>query len=291
MDLTLFEEILGFTGIGFAVFVAVLALFWRADDALSAEVKEDISLRLLCFEPKSISGHSLSAISNTLDAAFGKRYFSIRSFFVSAIASMVFSTLILLFVSVQNNYTNLYLDKWKIEVTVFLISFIFINNIIIDYISVNQTRFFIRRSISSDRKSRFLVFDFIATGLTIITIFVVVWNSINLFFAGEIDIDKSLNFFTSLLDDSPSAANKDFFFLNVDNGDIFPLVLILTTYLTSIWIWLYFVGFYGVRIANKSDKIVRVLQYVLPISSKPMRSIGLAIAPFAGLGAWAASMF
>ena len=48
-----------------------------------------------------------------------------------------------------------------------------------------------------------------------------------------------------------------------------------TTFFTSVWLWLYVSSTALIRMASRSDPLLRFLRYILPIEDKPLRAIGI----------------
>jgi hypothetical protein len=53
-------------------------------------------------------------------------------------------------------------------------------------------------------------------------------------------------------------------------------VFFYSTFLTSIWIWLYAAGIYTIRMMHISTHALKLLKWILPIRSKPLRAVGTA---------------
>ena len=135
----------------------------------------------------------------------------------------------------------------------------------------------------------FFFADFIATSFTIfIGIAITLTISIQLV-DGKFLPYRIFGFMNTLVEDHEQIRNMKFFFLRIDEVKIPFYCMILTSYLTSIWIWFYFIGIFSIRFINISEKMMKFAQYTLPIQEKPMRSIGIVVAPLAGLGTWLAT--
>jgi hypothetical protein len=88
-------ELAGTTAVlatGFAIGGAFLGVAWKADDGISKQLREDLSLWLLCIEPKQV-GQSIQRwpthFAALFDLVFGKKHLSWRCFFRSCMASVL----------------------------------------------------------------------------------------------------------------------------------------------------------------------------------------------------------
>lgn len=295
MDLTLFEKILGFTGIGFSMFVAVLALFWKADDALGEEIKADISLHLMCLDVRKYRPNSLDAISSIFTNMFGKKHFSIRCFIVSSLCSILITSIFSAIVFLQNDF-SLWRNLNIINVTILFLTF----NTIVDYISLLQTRHILELARYKKRKFPLILLDFILTSMiVVISIFVVVniyqFRTTPDFSIKDAFID-ALTYTRSLIDNFfgtefiPTRKYQAVIFETKREAAI-TSPPILSTYFTSIWIWIYTLGYSLIRAFNELGWFFKGINYVLPVETKPMRSIGIVVAPITGLLFWCSTMF
>ena len=68
------------------------------------------------------------------------------------------------------------------------------------------------------------------------------------------------------------------------------IIYFMTTFVTSVWLWVYVVGVFGIRTLARSQRLLNALRFALPIDTKPLRAIGTAafIPPIivSGLVAW-----
>lgn len=52
-------------------------------------------------------------------------------------------------------------------------------------------------------------------------------------------------------------------------------IFFFSTFLTSVWVWLFALSSGIIQLAARSGALLRTLQFVLPIKTKPLRSIGM----------------
>lgn len=156
--------------------------------------------------------------------------------------------------SIPKNYS-------VVSTALFLLMSLIINPIV-DYFSLLETRYFIKRMEKTNRISlwsSFLVVDFIITGI----IFFIVVFIMYLFF----DKLSLNNFYLLIIDTYRDVFNLSF----TNNGLVIPL---LTTYITSIWLWIYVGSGFFMKFINTSDTGIQFLKSKLDIEGKPFRSIG-----------------
>ena len=80
-------ELLGFGGTGLATTAAVLALFWKADDAFSGELREALSKKLQGLQVDTKGVDWPQAFVRMFDRVFGKRHLTWKCFGRSCLAS------------------------------------------------------------------------------------------------------------------------------------------------------------------------------------------------------------
>jgi hypothetical protein len=69
------------------------------------------------------------------------------------------------------------------------------------------------------------------------------------------------------------------------------IVTYLTTLFTSVWVWVFIIGWAVVQNGSRFQIILRVLQFALPIKTKPMRAIGEVAALVTALAFIALAIF
>jgi formylglycine-generating enzyme required for sulfatase activity len=280
-------ELAGTTAVlatGFAIGGVFLGVAWKADDGVSKQLKEDLSLWLLCVESDKV-GQSIQRwpthFAALFDRIFGDRHLSWRCFFRSCMASVLAVVLCtLIFAQVAPGVWAAFspglglLERFtSIGVLALLL------NLLPDYISLLETRFIIRnlqtaRSFLS--QVAWLLADFMVTfcifTLAFVAIFFVWLGDL----LGDKDIIDTLRLATGagVLDASVPVYGR-------------PLAIFLwTTFLTSVWVWLYFFAQFLMRLTEPIRKSIDFLQYALPVDERPLRAVGEVIALIACLGYW-----
>ena len=272
-------ELLGFGGTGFAASLAVLGLFWKADDAFSDEFRDSLSnkLRRMKIETRQVNWpYSFSLI---FDRIFGHDHLSRKCFGRSCIAS--FLAILLLLALNWSLHPN---DFWNFSLTtvwqVLVISICL--NFLPDYLSLLETRWIIGVAMRHD--SPFVKIILIAVDLVMTVIIFFVFGSTLTFFAfvllsyfGAIpeSIDFSLDGYLTVTMSVYRNIEQGGLYLQAAGGQAPSMgVYFYSTLFTSVWVWLFVAGWFVVRNGARFQKGLAVLQFTLPIKTKPMRSIG-----------------
>lgn len=265
------SDILSYFGI-FPFLIVINTLFWKMDDAISVEFKEKISDWL-----KSISGDVdfsilVGAFKLNMDRIFGKRYLSKRSFFISSL----FSLSILISASVLwNHYIGIDFDM-LFE----MIFILFFPNILFDYLSLTQTRYFINKLYVQAINRFVAVFASLLMSLLLsFSLLYFILVPVRVLFDVQFFQEATEHIAPMLLDffikENPEAG-EGFNKLGVaiySHILAFFIILLppfLSTLFSSLWIWLILIGGYFL-------KIVPILRFALDINNKPLRSIGISV--------------
>jgi hypothetical protein len=262
------------TGCG-VTFLAVTYLFWNWDDAFSKQFKGAVSERLKGLEAPSLDSSVPSTFIHLFDAIFAKRspdgappmsfedtFCTWHSFYRSAIASWI---------AVSILYTlarALGIHSGGTFGAVLLMGLLI--NTVADFFSLLATRLFL--AVMRDFRSLVVVLlcllaDVLANLLILlnVTAFVLVFSDILL---GEgMDMAHS-TIFGGLRNLPPWA----------------PLVSVLSTFFSSIWLWLFALSRVTIQLMSCTGATLKVAKYILPIDERPFRAIGLVAATFAAVG-------
>jgi hypothetical protein len=288
--------LLGFGGTGFFATLAVLGLFWKADDAFSDELRDAFSNKLQGLKIDTEGVNWPRAFMQMFDQVFGDRHLTVRCFIRSTIASTVCYFVVLFsmlpFITVNN---DIQLFKTKFEYVITMISFFPVFGITInalgDYISLLESRAIIRiisKNASIYRSMIFLFLDvIITTGIYFImymTAFAVISQPVLLEFLNKM-LYEYLAFPTTVL------PNIVIFIFPMQPYEFLIIVTYLTTLFTSVWVWVFIIGWAVVQNGSRFQIILRVLQFALPIKTKPMRAIGEVAALVTALAFIALAIF
>lgn len=286
-------EILGLGGTGLAVTAGVLGLFWKGDDAVSDEFRELVSKRLQGIKIESDNANWHQSFIQIFDRIFGKNCLAFRCFLRSCVAS------ILTVVAIFSIFIYIHPDSLSIAITrmgesyieVFVITFAFICfNLLPDYFSLVETRWVM--GIMSQKYSVLNVFLFLMLDLLItVSIFCIVGGflffSMAYLIAIAVRVDKSALIYDiiGLLELFYEELIYRGIYLGQDvSGHLSLGVFFYSTLFTSVWVWLFVISWLFVIYSAHFQRVLAMLQFVLPIKTRPIRAIGEVAAVFTALG-------
>lgn len=282
------KEILDLFGVS-AVMLAILLAFWKGDEAISDEMREDISLRLMLAKPLTKKRFDSRAyVVGWMNYVFGDRHFSVkclvRSSLVSIFLLLAFTYAIELFL---DGYSGV--DPQRHVVTrVFYPSdflvIVFFVNFFADYLSIYKSRLILAKfenyffGLIADLIITFFVFSAVVT-LAMVThsalwagsnsnLWQIVLETWNLYFVGPVDPGNVT--ITYRIDGAEIIKEGELFF----DGRTAILPALLTTFSTTAWSLLFFVGSTLIPVTQFT---IPKFQYALPIDVKPIRSIGIFV--------------
>lgn len=280
-DFDLFE-LLGFGGTGFATTLAVLGLFWKADDAFSDEFRELVAKRLQRMTIDTYEGDWPESFANMFDRLFGKEHLSLRCAVRSCVAS-VLAVIILTAISAFVDPIHIQrITSPSLTDIVIIFGGTVIFNLLPDYFSLLETRYSIKliiRCRSNVTRSVILVADLIAT----VIIFFIFGSVLFLFlihlmtYVNNTEPDYAISF-TGLYETFQfliRLLTEDGFYLRRTADDPLSIgVFFYSTLFTSVWLWFLITGWFAVRNTARFTKVLEALKFALPITTKPMRAIG-----------------
>ena len=79
---------------------------------------------------------------------------------------------------------------------------------------------------------------------------------------------------TNIIDDILTSFIYDGILLRSKGTAITFGIFFYSTFFTSVWVWLYAGSIALIRLGAHSAPVLRVLQFALPIRTKPLRAIG-----------------
>ncbi len=299
----MFEQLLidfGVLGAGIGIFLTINTLFFKADDFFSKEFKDDAALFLLCVEPaKNISKWPLYFVllfdklfkkkvqPDTCASSSWRRYVSWHTFFRSCIASTI-SICIMIVIGLSVGLLGV--NSFGVQNTNELIkfaSFPVLCNFIPDYLSLLQTRYFMEIVKAKATKLKLfvvLLFDVAVTiSIVIVSITFSGWLIVNIVYGNEVTF---IDVFENIL-----SQHNELFWFKKDTGGNMVGVFVYSTFFTSIWIWLFGISNILLSMASRSQHILKIVKYMLPIEEKPFRSIGIIAGLFAMVSYWSIAIF
>jgi hypothetical protein len=250
----------------FGMMGGVWALFDRAEKVVEPKVKEKISNWMLNAEV-TIDERWPATFGAFSDKIFGRKLVSIRSFSISALFSIVS---VLLNSAIIYNFRHTSFLPLTVEpnIIVFFI-FIFMGtlffNFLQDFLSVMQTRYLLRSFIHNSTFTRqwlFLFLDFFLTSA-------VCYASILALLL--LNIPSSSDSFLDMFYYSPIAL---FDVISAKGALAWTAPFVYSTYLTSVWIWIYVLSGVVLRLIRKFNWTLGITRKFLNIEEKPLQSIG-----------------
>jgi amino acid transporter len=278
-------QLLGFSGTGIVATLSVLGIFWKADDAFSDEFRDALSKKLQGMKIEPIDVNWSEGFEKIFDRAFGRKHFSWNCFVRSCIASIL-AVILLSALSLSIQPSSFEFSSNVIQAFLaFLVVFIALN-LIPDYFSLLETRWIIGLITRQHSTTFVLILLFLDFILTIAIFFLVATVLLWLFLLllnflvilhGKTIGEEALAQIT--ITNIPVLFSKSLIkqgiYLKVVSD--FPVsigVFLYSTFFTSVWVWLTIIGWFFVRNAARIQTVLSVLQFILPIKTKPMRAIG-----------------
>ena len=220
---------------------------------------------------------------SVFDSIFGKQHFSWFCFKRSVIASFISITIVTLFwIAFADQQFLEFLERigtsprrnWY---SVIVISVIILNTVP-DYLSLLESRYVIK--IMSNKKSNttiliLLFVDLIITGI-IFLFFMVSGGTFALILAvdGYYNYIETRGFLDYLISDASSAFKSVIRFDIVNVGTIPDSIWFVSTYFTSVWVWLYIFAGFMMRAGRAFDIGMNVVKEYLNLEHAPLRTIG-----------------
>lgn len=242
-------------GIGILVTLVLLIVSWKADEAVHPNVRKVLANFLLA-DGRSANYKVLpETFLKLFDATFGARALSwkfiLRSFATSALCLVLMMLIWIVF-----------LGRLGTSEIVAVLAIGAMLNLIPDYISLVESRLILRNMVGKIKHQvlSLLILDLVLTTLIFALAF----------------------FLFQLISQSPSSGGSvqrfwDTYYeflwngirLAERNGELG--IFLYTTYFTSIWVWLYILS----AMTMRTRGMMKPLRKILPISSRPFRSLGL----------------
>lgn len=266
-----FEGILEFLGAS-SLLVLVLGPFWKADDAISETLRGDIS-RWLIQSNIPIPRYPWVAIVNGVFVGlFGEKHLSLRCISISYLVSIAASIIIFyIFVAWLDTLLAPKLAQFgwprgsQLSILLYLLLLI---NPIADFINLFLSRKIITRLIEVSSGLRMVFLMILIVVLPFVCSVVVLWIGLVMMevYFGEINPDlPGLNAALGGLISGSGAM--------LTYGVAFTLLL--TTFVSTVWVWSAIVGAFLIRLLSSSRTIHAYLTYALPVDERPVRSIGV----------------
>lgn len=251
----------------------VYTLFEKAEEVVTDETKEGISSWLDSTRASPPTMTLLFGSVGMFDAVFGTHWWSWRFFRRSCLASGVSFALTMALFTVRGGLAEF--DE-PAPTAIFYCSVAALPNLLVDYISLLETRFVLglmSRARSSSAIALFVVFDVIATFVLVTLGFLLLWLVMSLKTGDRIDEAIAVVYDYSR---EKSFLRHFFFgdgvFLRGKGG--LTGVVVYSSYFTSVWIWLYLLSMLANRgIALLLQRFAWFLRW-FDVRKKPIRTLG-----------------
>lgn len=283
--------LLAFLALWVALARGVWWLFSQGDDAFTPDFKRRVGRWLARVDPQQITTSWPSTWARLFDAVFGQRHFSLRCLIRSCVASLaavvLLSVILFGLIGTTDAFalrglvrSNLYVTTWMLVTVIFA-------NVLGDYVSLLETRTVIgwmERS-SALRITGLLLLDVGATAAIwsvgyILAYVTIVWM-LNFFEGGSLALSPYISHALENL----LLVLRSVIPLDVERNErvAAQVVLFWSTFLTSLWAWLYATSVVLVRVTHSSrvwmtfGSLVRVLN----VQERPFHALGFMAAAIA----------
>lgn len=240
----------------------IWVLFERAECVLSKGVLSDLT-KWLKNDVNSVNRNSAVLFISIFNRIFGKKHLSLKCFSKSILVSFVVVTV---FVFNFLNEIGGKIETFNIYAFIIFLMIAFIYNMLIDYFSLFQTRIFLNwmKKKETVGKISVLILDLLTT-TSLIFFTLLLFNLLtDNFFLNFSFISEMLHQYYSAL-----------FFLDSGEGESVLLSpIVYSTYFSSVWLWLYFVGGLIIKGINFLGVTKFKIASKLNVEEKPLTSIG-----------------
>lgn len=269
MDLTNSEFAL-YLASWFGMMAGVWALFERAETVATKQTKTAVVNWINNLTVPDANKWPL-AFRDIFERVFGAKHFSLRSFGMSLVSSVFFLVVMhLIWATLHPTNAALFFGEGVQSFAEILILGTLLN-FLPDFISLFETRLILRRMARANSTLTILaliVIDVVLTGAIFIASYTLAFYALYVLagvFAG-LDLSGHWRFLkTGVFFDSPGWGTAD----EISMGPY-----IYTTFLTSVWIWLYVLSASVAKVFRFADRTVGIFRLVLDFKEKPIRSLG-----------------
>lgn len=262
----------GMTLSWFGAVFAVMAFFRYvstfAESELADDIRDSLALRLMLLEQQKV-GAWIPDFNRVFDRLFGARHLSWRCFFVSAAISVAMFCLVFFLISGAGELLDeiTHEEDLSVKIGMYLgLGFVAaLMNVLMDYLSLLETRWMLGLRINMVLK---LVLDLVLTALI-----AYLWTHVAmylLYLMSDVSKQDEMSFIAFCV------SMMDRYSLILSQGGKVMEVLkpaIITTFFTSIWLWLYGLAQLTIRILAYTTQFVQILN----IEKAPVRAIGVVI--------------
>jgi hypothetical protein len=261
----------------FGAWVTVTAGIWfmfdKTEQAVTPEVREAARAWVKRLSPTAGVRGWPEQIRAAFDAVFGTRPLSL-SFIARSCATSLGGVGVGLLIWMTVTGLTPRIEGFESDVTAFLVMLVFlvsvtaVLNFLPDYLSVVQTRFVVSRMTRGGSPAVWLLADLLATTVLAFSMFGIMHVTGSLGWTGR--MAESFGGVVTLAVTLGQFPNMD--------PDVLPPpgLWFYSTFVTSVWVWLYALGGLLLRGARRLDGVMGVFRRVIDVEAKPIRSIGYA---------------
>lgn len=280
---------LGIFGTGIVMAITVAGLGWRGDEAVSPALRESLSSWLQRLDTSAPPPRWPVAFIAMFDHLFGKDHLSWRCFLRSCLASVIAVLILnLVFFNLRPDEWLEIKEHWTSDAIQFLL-FLFVVvalNLIPDFVSLLESRFMIQMMARYQSGIAIVTLLIVDAVLTMLIFAMIGGLFLSVLLSAPYSIEEIGEFWSTfykfVFEILPSAAKFESGSLRTGYVGIF----IYSTFFTSIWVWLWAIGWGSLRLAARLVPVLRFLQWALPIETHPVRALGETAAIFTCLGYW-----
>jgi len=219
-------------------------------------------------ERSALASEGSAQFVAVFDSVFGTKHLTLRCFLLSSAISVVAFLLLAMGVGILYWHSPVHLDPGSLLGTIGVAA---VCNVVPDYVSLLETRILLGVLKADSRLGRVfavLLVDIVLTfAITAVGLFVVAC----IYYGG---VTRGAQSFVSAVTYLiwPPAKVEGFEHLGDEINLKVSLIVILTAFVTSIWLWLYLIGGALIRLRVGYQLFVRVM----PVEERPLKSIGFA---------------
>jgi serine/threonine protein kinase len=290
-------RVLAFFGTWLLVCGGLVALFQQGEQLMSPEGRAAISAWLLQEHFAERAANWPKAFGKLFDAVFTENHRSWACFWRSALGSvLVVATGILGIYALgdwspgralaQNNYLGIE-GPVNVSGTVFalMIGYVVAANVVMDYASLYQTRWILKQMEKSRHRTKYfayLLVDILLSAAVLVGLLVVFFGPFTAVVA-ELISDQGFTSFSAWLESFWHIVTGEI--ERALGGQARPVsVIFASTFLTSVWIWLYMGASLLLRTLHPVLQGLEILKRVIDVENRPAAAMGLLLAIVMSIG-------
>ncbi len=274
---------------GSTFILALLAFFWKGDDCISKEFRDDLAAWLILLKPPPGNSPVAQSVLAIFEKVFGDRHWSWKCYTRSFLVSTAFACSILFFQLMQIDEARMGMEKfyndfslnlsWWIPATA---TPIILFNAFSDIFALYVTRRVLVLC-AVEQRVKFLsavVVDYLFTSIIIgftcllfllpVAILTDATFPMHAFTLPLVFLGAAISLPAYLFGLISIGSNEVEYFFSV-----LYRTFVFTAFITSFWLWAAALGTLIIRLLARSGPILNALQYALPIEEKPIRSMGI----------------